>query len=317
MEPKKIEPKRTEIRMTEPAIQIDGLGVRYGRTSILEGISLNVEPGSVQALLGRNSAGKSSLVRCLLGHQKPQSGSVHLLGRDVWKHRVELMQTIGVVPETGDAPPNMNARQLSRFCSKLYPTWDEATLVERLERFEVPLKVPFGKLSKGQKGQVHLALALAHSPELLVLDDPTLGLDVVARKSVFEELVVELADRGTTVFLTSHDLPGIEAIASHVAFLRGGRLILDEEIEGLKQRFRRLVFGPATEEEARRLTADLGPLAVESRGRDTEVLVENFDEEAFAELREAPEVKRAEALPVSLEDALIAVAENAGRERPS
>ena len=228
----------------ENVVRVDGLDVSYGRATVLDGLSLRIAPGSVWALLGRNGAGKSSLVRCLLGHQKPQGGRVEVFDRDVWKHRVDVMRRVGVVPEADDAPPGMNARQLSRFCSRLYPSWESASVFDRLERFEVPLKVPFGKLSKGQKGQVQLALALAHSPELLVLDDPTLGLDVVARKAVFEELVVELADRGTTVFLTSHDLPGVESIASHVAFLHGGKLILDEEIDDVKTRFRRITFGP-------------------------------------------------------------------------
>lgn len=295
--------------MNGPVIQIDALTVRYGRASVLDGVSLAVEPGSVFALLGRNGAGKSSLVRCLLGQQKPASGGTRIFGRDSWKDRVALMERIGVVPENDDAPPSMTAKQLSRFCSRLYPRWDEASLVERLERFEVPLGVAFGKLSKGQRGQVLLSLALAHSPELLVLDDPTLGLDVVARKAVFEELVVELADRGTTVFLTSHDLPGIEAIASHVAFLRGGRLQIDEELETLKTRFRKLRFGPGDGGEP--LQA-LRPLRVERRGRDTEAVVEGFSEEGFEALRGAADVGRLEEQALPLEEILIAVAEAGG-----
>ena len=104
----------------------------------------------------------------------------------------------------------------------------------RLKRFGVALDTPFGKLSKGQKGQVSLSLALASAPRLLVLDDPTLGLDAVARKAVFEELIGDLADRGTTVFITTHDLAGVEPIADRVGILREGRLVLDEEMEALK-----------------------------------------------------------------------------------
>jgi ABC-2 type transport system ATP-binding protein len=314
---------REDVEPRENVVQVDGLTVRYGGEKVLQGVSFGIDPGSVWALLGRNGAGKSSLVRCLLGHQKPQAGRVRIFGRDSWKDRVPLMRRTGVVPEVDDAPPGMSARQLSRFCSSLYPRWDAASIFERLARFEVPDKVPFGKLSKGQKGQVQLALALAHSPELLVLDDPTLGLDVVARKAVFEELVVELADRGTTVFLTSHDLPGVEAIASHVAFLKEGRLILDEDINDVKARFRRLTFGPVggpphapigvTELDAN-LAAPMGLLSCERRGRDLEVLVERYSDEAFEVLRETPGLDRVEAWPVSLEEVLIAVA---GTGRPA
>jgi ABC-2 type transport system ATP-binding protein len=120
--------------------------------------------------------------------------------------------------------------------------------VARLQRFGVPADVPFGKLSRGQRGQVALGLALAPEPRLLILDDPTLGLDPVARRSVFEELIGDLADRGTTVFLTSHDLGGVEGIADRVGILQEGRLVLDEEVDTLKQRFRRISFPPGGEE---------------------------------------------------------------------
>jgi ABC-2 type transport system ATP-binding protein len=130
----------------------------------------------------------------------------------------------------------MTSRRIAAFCARVYPRWDGRAVEERLRRFEVPPDLPFGRLSKGQKGLVSLALALGHSPELLVLDDPTLGLDVVARRALFEEVVGDLADRGTTVFVTTHDLAGVEGIADRAGFLRAGRLVLDEEMEVLKER---------------------------------------------------------------------------------
>jgi ABC-2 type transport system ATP-binding protein len=107
----------------------------------------------------------------------------------------------------------------------------------------VPLQVPFGQLSKGQKGAVMLALALASRPELLILDDPTLGLDAVARRALYDELIGELADRGTTALVTTHDLDGIEPIADRVAILDGARLIANEPLDDLKGRFRRIRGG--------------------------------------------------------------------------
>jgi len=144
-----------------------------------------------------------------MGQQKPTSGRALLFGDDVWRRRARLMAKVGVVPEEPDAPVTMTARQVADFCRALYPSWDPAEVHQRLERFGVPTDVAFGKLSKGQKGEVMLAVALGHQPELLILDDPTLGLDVVARKALYEELVGELADRGTTVFITTHGLSGI------------------------------------------------------------------------------------------------------------
>jgi len=226
--------------MTEPAqpvIHLDQLTVRYGHDTALDGVSLDVEPGAVYALLGRNGAGKSSAVRTLLGQQRPGGGAASLFGCDAWTHRSTLMKRVGVVPEDPDAPPAMTPVALGAWCSRVYSTWDRATYDARLARFGIPSQ-PFGRLSKGQRGHVMLALALGHSPDLLVLDDPTLGLDVIARDDLFLELISDLADRGTTVFLTTHDLAGIEKIASRIGILRDGKLMVDEDLDPLKQRFR-------------------------------------------------------------------------------
>jgi ABC-2 type transport system ATP-binding protein len=217
-----------------PALETDGLTVSYGRTRVIEGLTLSVPRGSVYALLGRNGAGKSSLLRVLLGQRPPASGRVLVLGEDPWARRTSLMARVGVVPEEPDAPPEMTPVQLSAFCARLHARWDAAAVAERLRRFEVPADRPFGRLSKGQKGAVMLALALGHRPELLLLDDPTLGLDVVARDAVFQEVIGDLADRGTCVFVSTHDLRAIEGIADHVAILHGGRLALAGRLEALK-----------------------------------------------------------------------------------
>jgi ABC-2 type transport system ATP-binding protein len=281
-------------------IALQDLTVRYGRRLALDQVTLEVPEGSVYALLGRNGAGKSSLVRCLLGEQKASSGGARLLGHDAWRERARALVEVGVVPEEPNAPPGMTARQLSRFCSRLYPRWDAAGVEARLERFGVPPDTAFAKLSKGQKGQVSMALALASSPRLLVLDDPTLGLDAVARKALFEELIGELADRGTTVFITTHDLAGVERIADRVGILRAGRLVLDEEMETLKHRFRRISFPRSQEAAVARLEA-LAPVAVASRGWEVEAVISNYDEERM------PAADDPEVTALTLEEIFIAL----------
>jgi ABC-2 type transport system ATP-binding protein len=281
-------------------IALEALTVRYGERLALDQVSLVVPEGAVYALLGRNGAGKSSLVRSLLGEQQPTAGRALLLGRDVWRERAAILSEVGVVPEDPDAPPAMTARQLSRFCSRLYPQWDAAGVEERLARFGVSPTTPFGKLSKGQKGQVMMALALASSPRLLVLDDPTLGLDAVARKAVFEELIGDLADRGTTVFITTHDLAGVERIADRVGILRAGRLVLDEEMETLKARFRRISFPRSKEAAVGRLKA-LAPVALASRGWEVEAVVSRYEEGSLP-VEDEPEVSA-----LTLEEIFIAL----------
>lgn len=296
--------------MTDP-IRVEGLTVQYGRATACRDVTLSVAPGAVYALLGRNGAGKSSLIRCLLGEQRSTSGRAQLFGEDSWKTRRRAMERTGVVPEEPDAPAAMSARQLSDFCRRIYPRWDAAGVFARLERFGVPAGTPFGSLSKGQKGEVMLSLALGHSPELLVLDDPTLGLDVVARRALFEEVVGELADRGTTIFLTTHDLAGFEGIATRVGILKEGRLVLDEDSERLKSRFRRIRYENRLTETRTTFGTELDAfdaVRVKVRGWGIDAVVSNFEEAAFARFRETDGVENAEAEAMPLEEIFLAVA---------
>jgi len=296
--------------VTDP-IRLESLTVRYGRATACRNVSFAVSGGSVYALLGRNGAGKSSLVRCLLGQQKADAGGALLFGEDSWTTRRRAMERVGVVPEEPDAPPAMTATELDDFCRRLYARWDSPAVRARLERFDVPTNVPFGKLSKGQKGQVLLALALGHSPEVLILDDPTLGLDVVARRGLFEEIVGELADRGTTVFLTTHDLSGFEGIATRVGILKEGALALDEDMEALKKRFRRIRYSNRLTETRTAFGTELDSfdaVRVQVRGWGIDAVVSNFDDAEFERFRAIDGVENAvvEALP--LEDIFVAVA---------
>jgi ABC-2 type transport system ATP-binding protein len=287
-------------------IRVDGLTVRYGRKTAVDSVNLNVPRGAVYALLGRNGAGKSSLVRCMLGQQKPRAGSISLFGEDVWRRRAALMERVGVVSEDADAPPEMSVAALARFCSSLYARWDHDVVEARLRRFGIPLTTRYGDLSKGQKKEVSLTLALAMSPDLLILDDPTLGLDVVARKSLFEEVIAELADRGITIFITTHDLTGIEGLADRVAIMKNGALVLDEEMEALKSRFRRVRFAAAAP-----VAFEAGALratTVRSWGTAAEAVVSNYDEVAFERFRSASDLSNADVAPMSLEEIFIAVA---------
>jgi len=221
--------------MTDEAlVRVESVSVRYNKQLVIDQVSLEVARGSVYALLGRNGAGKSSLMRCLLGLQKPTTGRVLIFGQDVWMHRARLLARAAYVPETSDAPGQLRVRDVVAFHQSMYPTWDQGAVKARLGRVGVGEATMVSALSKGQRALFTLALALGSKPELLVLDDPTLGLDVVARNDFFSDFIGELADRGTTVVLTTHDLAGVEGIADRVGILQGSRLALDEDVERMK-----------------------------------------------------------------------------------
>ncbi|MCB1008891.1 MAG: ABC transporter ATP-binding protein [Acidobacteria bacterium] len=216
-------------------IELRNLTVRYGRRVAVDDVSLTVERGAVYALLGRNGSGKSSLIKVLLGQRRADGGTATVGGIDPWRRRAALMARIGATPETPDAPPALTVGAIERSVAPLYRNWNRSHFDERLERFGIGRRTRFGDLSRGQKSLVMLALALGHAPELLILDDPTLGLDAIARRFFYEELVVDLADRGTTVLLASHDLDGVERVATHAGVLAAGRLIAQGSLEELTQ----------------------------------------------------------------------------------
>jgi ABC-2 type transport system ATP-binding protein len=296
--------------MNPPALRATDVTIRYGRKVAVDHVSLDIPGGSVYALLGRNGAGKSSLVRAILGQLRPDSGHVQLFGADAWNERAKLMDRVGVVSEDADAPAEMRVRDLGGFSASLYSRWRQDAFDTRLDRFGISQKTRFGELSKGQKKQVSLALALASSPELVILDDPTLGLDVVARKSLFEEVITDMADRGITVLITTHDLASIEAIADRVGMLKKGQLVLDEEVETLKARFRRIRF---TSQPTALSSVNLVAAQVRQWGNATEAVVTNYDDLAIARFQDEAKVTT-EVTSMSLEDIFIAVAGEEGAQ---
>jgi len=292
----------------EPVVTLDGLTVRYGKLTAVDDLSLEVPKGGVFALLGRNGSGKSSTVRCLLGQQRPTAGRSTILGFDSWKKRRRAMERVGVVPENPDVPPDTTANRVEKFMARVTPFWRSANYFDRLDSLEVPRNVHFGRLSKGQQRQLALALALAGSPRLLVLDDPTLGLDAVARRKLYEELVGELADRGTTVFLTTHDLAGVEAIADRVGVIRGGSLLVDEKLDVLKARFCRVIWAATDTVPRERIDAGLQHLGVVGgnvAAGANEAVVQKFSEFGFDRFRQEARVEVMRVDSLSLEEIFI------------
>ncbi|HSN57736.1 MAG TPA: ABC transporter ATP-binding protein [Candidatus Sulfomarinibacteraceae bacterium] len=288
---------------------VDGLTVRYGRTVAVDGVRFSVGAGQVYALLGRNGAGKSSTIACLAGQRRAAAGGCRVLGLDAWRRRRRVMDRVGIVPETPDLPPGSTAVELGRFLGRVRRRWSAADYAARIERLGVPPKLPVQRLSKGQRRQLALAAVLAASPEVLILDDPTLGLDAVVRRTLLAELVGELADRGTTVLVTTHDLAGVEGIADRVGIMTGGRLVLDEPLDDIKKRFRRLRFvrhAGAGDDVIRSALDSLEPVAANLTGNGVDAVVGRAGDDAVAALSEVA-VSEVAVEPLSLEEIFVAL----------
>ena len=216
--------------MTSPAIHADRLTLTRDSTTVLDAISLDIVPGSVVGLVGRNGAGKSSLLRCLAGLVEPDSGSSLLLGCPSLDLSDAVRARLGVVAQTPDLFEWMNVYQHLRLVGRAYPNWDEQRCLVLAARFDLPLGKNVRDLSGGDQQKLAVVLALAHDPDLLLLDEPVSSLDPLSRqefmRAMFGARGDEREDRERTIIVSSHILTDLERVVSHVAFMRSGTLQL-------------------------------------------------------------------------------------------
>jgi ABC-2 type transport system ATP-binding protein len=250
-------------------------GVRkaFGRKLVLQDVELSVPPGQTFAFLGRNGAGKTTTIRMLLGLVKPDSGQVRVLGLDPGTNALEIRKRVGYMAEDQEMFGWMRVGQLMSFIAPFYPTWDAAWAKELSDRFELPLKTRVKHLSKGQAVRVALLLALAHRPKLVILDDPTLGLDPIMRKEFLRDLVTHLQGEHVSVFFSSHLLYEIEPVADSVVILDHGRVVRQAATEDLRTQVKRLAAPADALDILQKLP---GILDISVSGRQALVVVENI-----------------------------------------
>lgn len=222
----------------QDALVVRGLRKGYRlRKMVLDGIDLTVPTGSIYALLGRNGSGKTTLIRTCVGLYRPDRGSIAVFGRDPHRDGPAVLARVGYVPEALAVHDWLRVGELLQFIARFYPrTWDTAYGYHLLERFKLPLDVKIRELSRGMQTKVSLVSVLAHRPELLVLDDPTLGLDAVVLQEFLETLQEASRREGTTMLLASHNLEDVEKLATHIGILDGGKLLLSEPLASLRER---------------------------------------------------------------------------------
>ncbi|MCB9833429.1 MAG: ABC transporter ATP-binding protein [Planctomycetes bacterium] len=245
-------------------ITIRDLVLRHGRTRAVDGLDLEVEPGTVTALLGRNGAGKSTLLDGVIGLMPPDRGTIRVFGLDPWKKGPEVRRAIGYVEADPWFEPGERVRDLMRFHRALHPRWSEAEAERLLADFELDPARKVRQLSRGTRTKLALLLALAHAPRLLVLDEPFDGLDCGVRDEILAEVVRQVDDE-RAIIVASHDLDEVERVADRVLVLHQGKLAFAGELETLKEGTRRYL-GRAHEDF--RLEDVPGAVSVERLGRE-------------------------------------------------
>jgi ABC-2 type transport system ATP-binding protein len=297
--------------MTPYAIQTHDLRKTYGllgkKTHAVAGLSLNVPEGSIYGLLGRNSSGKTTTIRMAMGLARPTSGEITVLGlyptRD--PERVTMLSQVGYVPED-KALLALTTRKLLEINRGFYAdTWSDALARKVVDRLELPLDTAYVKLSLGNKTKSALATAIAQRSRLLILDEPTTGLDPVALDALLRLLVEDCTADGRTIFLSTHQIAEIEQIADHIGIMDKGRILREGPLDEILASFRRITVTGSTLPTA---AADI--LSIQREAHATEYIVQN-NPEAFTRDLQAHGATIVDSTPMSLNEIFLALCRTA------
>jgi ABC-2 type transport system ATP-binding protein len=228
--------------MNEPAIDLQAIYKSFRSTDVLRGVTLSVARGKTFAFLGRNAAGKTTTIRMLLGLLKRDDGAIRVLGLDPQRDPIEVRRRVGYLAEDQTMYGWMRVDEILRFAAPFYPTWDHDLALRYVRDFELPPQTKIKHLSKGQNVRLGLVLALAHRPELVILDDPALGLDPIMRKQFNRDLITHLQGEGRTVFYSSHLLYEVEPVADEVAILDQGRILRQADTDTLRRDVKQILL---------------------------------------------------------------------------
>jgi ABC-2 type transport system ATP-binding protein len=251
-------------------ISVTGLSRRFGSNVALDDVSLFVPRGCVFGLVGENGAGKTTLIKHLLGLLRAQTGTVRLFERDPICDTVEVLSRVGYLSENRDLPAWMRVDELLRYTRGFYPKWDADYAAQLLRQFALDPAARVRSLSQGQTAKLGLLLALAYRPELLLLDEPSSGLDPLVRHDILEAIIRSVAEEGRTVLFSSHLLDEVERVSDHLAMIHRGRIVFSGPLDQVKQAHRRLIVRFATAQLAPPHFA--GALSVSGCGREWKVV---------------------------------------------
>ena len=265
--------------MTNAIVEVRGLKKQFGKNEILHGLDFEIPPGRIYGLVGHNGAGKTTTLNAMLGLTSYE-GSVQVLGADPYRHRARLMRDVAFISDVASLPRFLKVRELFRMLTDIHPNFSVDKAVGFLEGTDVKLGALIGHLSKGMLAQLHLAVVLAIDAKLLVLDEPTLGLDITYRKRFYRRLLEDYMTAERTLLITTHQVDEIEFMLSDIMFIRDGELILHMPMEQVPQRFIQLVVAPDKVDAARALK----PVFAETRFGQTVMVFDGADRTALEAL---------------------------------
>jgi ABC-2 type transport system ATP-binding protein len=290
-------------------MEFEGIHRSYRRgADVLDGVSFSLDPGQVVGLVGKNGAGKTTLIRVAMGMLEAQKGSVEIFGLDPRSHAVEVKQRVGYVSEDQILPPFLRAREVLALHRGLFKNWDDDLARDLSERFSIPMNSKIKDLSKGQARQVALLCAVSHRPELLILDEPAGGLDPAARREFLETSIRLLNETGTTILFSSHYMTDVERLADRIVMLHDGRVLIDSELDSLRETYSLALVPGRDGLTAERLLALEGCLGVRSRADVLHAVFHMEPEVCRGMLRRQMGIEDARCSTVALEEMFIELA---------
>src|SRR5437899_1932898 len=242
---------QTERRVASPMATIEARGLRktFGTTVALDGIDLRVEEGRILGIIGPNGAGKTTALNAILGLTSYE-GDLKVLGRDPWASRDELMRDVSFIADVAVLPRWIRVAQLLDYVAGVHPRFDRAKAEGFLAKTTIKRTSKVRELSKGMVAQLHLALIMAIDAKLLVLDEPTLGLDIVYRKAFYDSLLNDYFDHSRTIVVSTHQVEEIQYILTDVAFIDRGKIVLDCSMEDFEARYAEVMVSPENRDAA-------------------------------------------------------------------
>jgi ABC-2 type transport system ATP-binding protein len=220
-------------------VDVNGLSRSFGGKTALDGVSFHAGAGQVYGLVGANGAGKTTLLKHLLGLLRAATGSVRVFGLDPVRDPVGVLRRVGYLSEERELPEWMRVDELMAYTQAYHPTWDLSYARELLESFGLDPTKKVKELSRGMRAQAGLIAAVAHRPELLILDEPSSGLDAIVRRDILDAIVRTVADEGRTVIFSSHLLDEVERMSDHVTLIHNGRVALSGALDDVRRGYQR------------------------------------------------------------------------------